>query len=270
MDLGGLQVRSSMTSVIGEMLRRLDHECRQAGEGGAEGGVVRERSPDGTECCIVYSHCTSMEIDEVIRQEVSLARAHPYRLEWKVYGHDPPPNLKERLLAAGFEAQPVESLMVLPLNQETLAAFRAPAVDIRRVRDRDGLDQVAAISREIGRTNVEEERTWLALTLERTPDRMSVYVAYAEGAPVACGRIGFSDNSEFADLSGGRTTTTHRNRGLYTALVAARLKEAMQRGRRYVLVDALPTSEPILRKRGFQRLTDTQPFVYAPEGSPSP
>jgi hypothetical protein len=252
--------------MIGEMLRRLDQERRAAGEAGAEGRVVRERSPDSSECTIVYSHCTSAEIDEVIRGEVSLARAYRYRLEWKVYGHDTPPNLKERLLAAGFEAEAVEGLMVLPVNEETLAAFRAPAVDIRRVRDREGLEQLAAIAREIGRTNVEWEKAQLALTFERTPDRMSVYVGYADGAPVACGRIYFRDNSDFAELSGGRTRTTDRNRGLFTALVAARLKEAMQRGRKYVLVDAMPTSEPILRKRGFQRLTDTQPFIYTPAG----
>jgi hypothetical protein len=246
------------------MLRRLDHERRAAGEAGAQGRVVRELSPDSLACTIVYSRCTSAEIDEVIRGEVSLARAHPYRLEWKVYGHDTPPNLGERLLAAGFEAEAAESLMVLALNEEALAAFRAPAVDIRRVRDQEGLDDVATISREIGRTNVEEETARLALSLERRPDQMSVYVAYADGAPVACGRVYFGDASDFAELTGGRTTTTHRNRGVYTALVAARLKEAMQRGRKYVSVDALPTSEPILRKRGFQRLTETQPFIYAP------
>jgi predicted GNAT family acetyltransferase len=250
--------------MIREMLRRLDHERRQAGESGAEGRVVRERAHDASECCIVYSQCTAAEIDEVIRGEVSQARASSYRLEWKVYGHDTPANLTERLLAAGFEAQAAESLMMLPVNQETLAAFRAPAVDIRRVRDREGLEHVAAISRQIGRTNVEEEMARLAHTLAGTPDRMSVHVAYADGVPVACGRIYFRDDSDFAELSGGRTRTTHRNRGLYTALVATRLKEAIQRGRKYMFVDALPTSEPILRRRGFQRLTDTQPFIYAP------
>jgi hypothetical protein len=40
------------------------------------------------------------------------------------------------------------------------------------------------------------------------------------------------------------------------------MKEALERNRKYLLVDALPTSEPVLRKRGFQRLTDTQSFVY--------
>ncbi len=224
---------------------------------------MREHSPDGSECLIVYSHCTTEEIDEAIRNEISLAQAHNYTLEWKVYGHDTP-SLKDRLISTGFVPEPVESLLVLPVNEETLAAFDAAAYDIECIHDPEHLNDVAAISREIGRTNVEEEKSRLALILQYTPDQMSVHVAYDDGEAVACGRIYFKENSEFAELAGGRTKTTHRNRGFYTALVAARLGEALGRSRNYILADALPTSGPILRKRGFQFVTHTQPFVYRP------
>jgi predicted GNAT family acetyltransferase len=172
--------------------------------------------------------------------------------------------LRDRLLAAGFEPDAVESVLVLPLNEAALGAFDTPEYEIRRVHDTDGLDDVAHISSEIGRTNAEAEKHQLALALRDTPDELSVHVAYVDGEPVACGRIHFWKNSDFAELAGGRTTTTHRNRGLFTALVAARLHEALARNRTHVFVDALPTSEPILRKRGFQFVTDTQPFGYDP------
>lgn len=247
-----------------EILKRLDFERRSSGELSRHGEVVRERSLDGTECLIVYSHFgTTREVDEVIHNEISLAEERKYILEWKVYDHDTPLNLKDRLLAAGLEAGPIESLMVLPIKEEALAAFEAPAYDLRRIDD-SGLDDVAAISREIGRTNVDEEKRRLALTLREAPDQMSVYVAYIDGEAVACGRIHFKENSQFAELCGGRTRASHRNQGLYTALVAARLKEALERNRKYIVVDALPTSEPILLKRGFQFVTHTQPFVYHP------
>jgi hypothetical protein len=250
--------------MIADLLRRLDFERRNDGEPSIKGDVIRERSPDGSECLIVYSHCMPEALDEAIRGEISLAETRKYTLEWKVYSHDSPPNLKDALLAAGFVPMPVESLMVLPVNEETLEAFDAPAYEIKRISDSERLEDVVAISREIGRTNVEEERTRLALTLQNTPDQMSVYVAYVHGEAVACGRIYFKHNSEFAELCGGRTKTTHRNQGLYTALVAKRVREAFERGRKYAFVDALPTSEPILRKRGFQFLAFTQPFVYRP------
>ena len=248
-----------------DILKRLDFERRSTGETSLQGEVVRERSLDGSECSIVYSHCTTtQEVDEVIHHEISLAEERKYILEWKVYDHDTPLDLKDRLLAAGFEPGPVESLMVLPVKEEALAAFEAPAYDLKHIDDSAGLDDVAAISRETGRTDADDEKRRLALTLRDAPDQMSVYVAYIDGEAVACGRIHFKGNSEFAELYGGRTKTTRRNQGLYTALVAARLKEALERNRKYIVVDALPTSEPILRKRGFQFVTHTQPFVYRP------
>jgi len=51
---------------------------------------------------------------------------------------------------------------------------------------------------------------------------------------------------------------------LFAAVAAARLREAAARGRRYVFVDALPTSEPTLTRLGFVALTTTQPFTYEP------
>ena len=212
-----------------DILKRLDFERRSTGEPCLQGDVVRECSLDGSECFIVYSHCTTtQEVDEVIHNEISLAEERKYILEWKVYDHDTPLELKDRLLAAGFKPGPAESLMVLPVKEEALAAFEAPAYDLKHIDDSARLDDVAAISREIGRTNVDDEKRRLALTLRDAPDQMSVYIAYIDGEAVACGRIYFKENSEFAELCGGRTKTTRRNQGLYTALVAARQRKPLR------------------------------------------
>ena len=220
---------------------------------------------------VVYSHCTAEEIQDVIREEISRATSANYNLEWKVYDHDTPPSRRDCLLTAGFEAEPLESVLVLPASAEAVAAFDAPAYEIKRIHDTQGLDDVADISRQIGRANAEEEKSRLALALRDTPDELSVHVAYVDGVPVACGRIYFREGSEFAELAGGRTKTTYRNRGLFTALVAARLREALTKNRTHVFVDALPTSARILQSRGFQLVTHTQPFVYpaTPRAAPS-
>src|SRR4051812_13409546 len=107
-----------------DFLVRLDEARRASGQ--PAGPVVRERAPDGSQCSIVYSRCGPAELDGVIAAEKALASAGRYPLEWKVYGHDGPPNLKERLAAAGFEAEPMESVMVLAVNAETLRAFESP------------------------------------------------------------------------------------------------------------------------------------------------
>jgi hypothetical protein len=72
----------------------------------------------------------------------------------------------------------------------------------------------------------------------------------------------------FAGLYGGGTLKTHRRRGFYRALVAARAQDARELGARYLLVDALPTSRPILERMGFQRITDTWPCEWRRSGAP--
>ena len=42
-------------------------------------------------------------------------------------------------------------------------------------------------------------------------------------------------------------------------MVAARARDAVRLGAEYLIVDALPTSRPILERLGFVHLTDTWP-----------
>lgn len=251
-------------STDAEILAELDVERRALGEPAGRGGVVRELEADGSECRIVFSQLSAEEADDVIGEEMALARERGWPLEWKLYGHDAPADLARRLLAAGFAADDLEQVLVLSVDETASAAFDAPGCVVRRVHDEAGLADYAEIAREIGRKNSEEEMRQLAAVLLGAPDTMSVHIAYVDGEPVSCGRIYFRKGGAHAELAGGRTKTTHRNRGLFSAVVAARLAEAHERGRRLVFTDALPTSEPILRKRGFQVVTSTQPFLYEP------
>ncbi len=59
-----------------------------------------------------------------------------------------------------------------------------------------------------------------------------------------------------------------RRRGVFRALVAHRATLASARGFRYLQVDALPPSRPILKRLGFVELATTTPFVHP--GQPSP
>lgn len=46
-----------------------------------------------------------------------------------------------------------------------------------------------------------------------------------------------------------------RRSGCYTAVLAARLQEAIRRGYRFLVVDAVPMSRRILDKHGFRVIT---------------
>jgi GNAT superfamily N-acetyltransferase len=57
------------------------------------------------------------------------------------------------------------------------------------------------------------------------------------------------------------TLPEYRGRGLYRATVARRAELAREAGYRWLYVDALPTSRPILERLGFVTLTTTTPYV---------
>ena len=59
---------------------------------------------------------------------------------------------------------------------------------------------------------------------------------------------------EGARLGGGSVKPQFRGRGIYRALVAARVNAARQRGLRAVATDARPTSKPILLQLGFRQV----------------
>ena len=101
----------------------------------------------------------------------------------------------------------------------------------------------------------------LGAELAAAPDRLSVYLAMADGHCVSAGWIRFNPGTVFADLWGGATRPHWRGRGIYRALVAKRAAEAKQRGFRILTVDASPESRPILERLGFRALTTTTPYV---------
>ncbi len=70
----------------------------------------------------------------------------------------------------------------------------------------------------------------------------------------------------FGGLYGGGTLAAMRGRGFYRAVLTVRARDAITFGARYLIVDALPTSAPILGRLGFVKLTDTWPCVWKPEG----
>lgn len=245
-------------------LERLDNERRLMGTP-SETGIHTDFTADGTCCAVVYGSCSGDEIDAAIREETTRADTQGYTIDWKVYGHDQPADLRGRLVAAGFDPEPVEQLLVLDLEEKALDQFPASSATVQRVEARSGLEDVVEISREIGRSHVEQERDAFARIMAEHPDRMSIFVAHLDDVPVSCGRIYYYEVGGFAELCGGRTKTTFRNRGVYLSVVRARLVEAMQRRYRRISVDALPTSEPLLRKRGFERVTWTQSLVYRPK-----
>lgn len=227
--------------------------------------LIRYVSETGGPHFILYSDLRGADVDAVIAEEQ--AYFGPLgEVEWKVYAHDTPADLRQRLVAHGFQVDEEETVLVLDLHDgaRRATAPRQPReVDVRRLQT---VAQLADVRR-IEETVWEEDFGWLEERLgddmAMSDDYIGVYVAYVEEQPACAGWIYFHPHSQFATLYGGSTLPEQRRRGLYTAILDARLQEAAARGYRFVTTDASPSSRPILERAGFEPLTTTWPCVWS-------
>jgi GNAT superfamily N-acetyltransferase len=248
-----------------EILARYDDQARAriAAEPGI--GVARSAATVrifGLWDCVLYSRLTEATADAAIALEQARALPPGRKLEWKLYGHDAPADLAERLRKAGFAPDAPETLVVFDLTT-TLSECPEPAgIAIRRITDRAGLADVVAVgTRAFGEDHSAMHDEFLARIEHGT---VLFYVAYEAGEPVSAARLEVPRTGEFAGLFGGGTVPEHRSRGLYRALVGIRARDARDRGYRYLPVDARDTSLPILRRLGFAPLTTVTAWTWQP------
>ncbi|OLE26100.1 MAG: GNAT family N-acetyltransferase [Catenulispora sp. 13_1_20CM_3_70_7] len=211
------------------------------------------------------------ELDALIarQRDVFAARGEP--VEWKWHSHDRPADLPERLRAAGY--QPEQRETVLVGRAEPLAAEPVPlpvGVLVRPVHDRVDLDRIAAMEEDVWKS----PRGWLAdglaAEVAADPDALTILVAEAGDTVVSAAWVRYVRGTDFASLWGGSTLEEWRHRAIYRALVAARARLALDRGYRYLQVDASEDSRPILARLGFVALTETVPYVFTPPGKAAP
>ena len=211
---------------------------------------------------VLYSSLDESNADRVIEEQVAYYTQMGQPFEWKVFDHDTPPDLKERLERHGFEAEEPEAVMVLDLQQAPQSLLEPGVGDVRPMLERRQLDDVVAVEEQVWGGDFGWIRARLGEHLE-VPGYLSVYVGYADGRPVASGWIYFHSNGLFADLWGGSTVPEYRRRGLYSAILARRVQEAIQRGYRFLTIDAGPMSRPIVAKHGFRLLAWAQACQWA-------
>lgn len=224
--------------------------------------VVRLLDLHGTFSWIVYSQLTPDNADSVIAGEIAYFRDLGHDFEWKLYGHDAPPDLKDRLAAHGFDIDEEEAVVVLPLADAPPELFELNGHDIRHITDPDQLGDITTIESTVWGEDHSALVEYLAAEKRAAPDMLSIYIAYVDGNPASCGWTRFSPQSQFASLWGGSTIAQYRGRGLYRGLVAARAVEARQRGIAFFCVDASPMSRPILERFGFQTITRSWECTY--------
>lgn len=216
--------------------------------------VIRFVRPAPGHSFILYSRLDETNADAVIDEQFAYFKQAGLPFEWKVYDHDTPSDLKDRLVSHGLVTEDPGAIMVLDLSETPPALLQPVTADVRRLTHRDQLEDVIRVEEQIWG----EDFSWMRQRIGDhmdIPGYVSVYVAYVEQKPACAGWVYFDRHDQFASLWGGSTVAEHRGRGLYTAVLAARVQEARQRGFRFLTIDAGEMSPPIVARQGFRLLT---------------
>ncbi|MFB6935980.1 GNAT family N-acetyltransferase [Streptomyces chartreusis] len=228
------------------------------------GRIVRQVSSEYGWNGVVWSDLDAAGADAAIAEQIAHFSGLGREFEWKLYGHDLPVDLGQRLRAAGFVGRPEETLMIGEVADLNLDAEPPEGIRILPVTDSAGVDLVAQVHEKAFGTDGSRLRHQLLARLTADADTVVAVVALAGDTPVSAARMELVPGTRFAGLWGGGTVEDWRGRGIYRALVAHRARAAVDRGYRYLQVDAMSSSRPILERLGFEPLTTTTPYVHTP------
>jgi hypothetical protein len=209
---------------------------------------------------VVWSDLSEATADAMIAEQV--ARFGGVEWEWKHFSYDRPSDLRSRLLAAGFEAEPDEVVMVAEIAELALDVEPPPGVSLRPVVDAAGVDALVRVHDEVFGEDHSVLGRELVSRLARPSPSVAAVVAMAGDEPIGAGRVEFHEGTEFASLWGDGTVARWRGRGVYRSIVAHRAALAAARGFRYLEAEAMPDSRPILARLGFAELAVTTPFIH--------
>jgi GNAT superfamily N-acetyltransferase len=199
---------------------------------------------------------------ELIKRVVTeLRRRRVAEACWLVGPPFRPERVDQVLLDLGARVDSVIDICAYPLDGELLTELPADAATARPVRTRQDVadfERVNALAWGYPQpSETDIERAFASLC-------RGSFIGYWNGTPAGAG--GYSLVGEVARLWGTAVVPELRGRGVYRALVRARLAEATSRGARLALVHAMrTTSAPILQRLGFEVYGQRTVLAFRPD-----
>lgn len=226
---------------------------------------------------VTYQHLGGVagaDLDALIAATIAYYRDETDlpRFEWKTRGHDAPADLTDRLLAHGFVADEIETVMIG--SADACAVDVALPEGVRLVRVGDASRDLAEMAAELtaaermqaevfGAASMSSAESMAARLLESPQTEEFWYAAAPDGQVVCAGRLSVVEGTSFAGLWGGSTHPDWRGRGIYRALVAARARSALRLGASLLMSDCTAMSRPILARAGLIPVTTTTPYLWS-------
>jgi GNAT superfamily N-acetyltransferase len=251
------------------LLAAYDDHLRPAEATNLEEGAWAE--PDGPVIRIVGNHrgfissppdlgVSGAGLDALIARQRDFFAARGESVEWKTRGHDVPAEIPDRLAAAGFVPEDVETVMISVAAAQAGEPVLPDGVRIRQTDTESDMRRIAAMQSTVWG----EDLTWLGENLIARRHHLTVFVAEAGDEIVSAAWLVYKYGDHFGGLWGGSTLAEWRGRGIYRALVRRRAQLAVSMGLKYLQVDASDDSRPILERLGFTAVTTTTPYVWSP------
>lgn len=224
------------------------------------GDLVRQTPCEGKGGGWVYfPQFDEWDADRIIEEQIEFFRDAGLEFEWKVYDFDQPDSIAQKLVQHGFSQGEPEHLMVFDLEKTPSRSFALhEGIRIEAVQGKEDFQSMRRLQEEIW----DRDLAWLFDYIAGNSDVFSCYVAREGDEVVGSGWVEYSPGSQFPELHGGAVIPRLRQKGIYSALLATRLKEAASKGHRFLSVDAAPMSKPILERKGFVSLAVTWPYSF--------
>ena len=259
--------RMDKDAVLAVFDREIRYACPPDGPGDVverDGGVTRHVGAPDSWCGVLWSDLDENNADAAIAAQVAHFRGLGRPFEWKLYAHDRPADLGDRLAKAGLVPEDPETLMVAEIADLPKDPVLPEGVRIERVTDPAGVEKMIAAHQVAFGEEKPQLEQYLRRQVRENPEGLTALVVLAGEEPVCSARMEFHGETAFASLWGGGTAPQWRGRGIYRATVAYRARLAAERGYRYLQVDASDDSRPILARLGFEALSVTTPYNFEP------
>ena len=258
---------ADLLALYDETMRKNAHPAGMCGERASR--VSRYTTGTASQRYIMWHDFAAADAAKAVDEELLSVQGHAHVLMWKLYGHDTARDaLRDALLAQGFEENDHSTLMMVSvaLLVESLAMVAtadSQSLDVRQLTTAKHLDAYQNIWDSVwpdapNSRYVNDYR----ILIERNEPGILFFAGFATSDnPVTSGYMFHHPGGAIALLCGGTTKAAWRRQHGYTSMVAVRAQAALDRGAKYLAVEASPNSKPILERLGFIPLSTLAFYV---------